>query len=34
MQTEYEEGTYREKLFGKGRAQVSDRHPGAQYRRD
>jgi long-chain alkane monooxygenase len=33
MQTEYGEGTYREKLFGKGRAHVVDRHPGARYRR-
>lgn len=33
MQTEYEEGTFREKLFGKGHARLSDRHPAAQYRR-
>ncbi|MGA7761182.1 MAG: LLM class flavin-dependent oxidoreductase [Candidatus Binataceae bacterium] len=33
MQTEYAEGTFREKLFGKGRSRLLDRHPGARYRR-
>ncbi len=33
MQTEYGEGTFREKLFGKGRSRLPDRHPGARYRR-
>ena len=33
MQTEYAEGTLREKLFGKGHARLLDRHPGARYRR-
>jgi long-chain alkane monooxygenase len=31
MQTEYGEGTYREKLFGPGRSRLADRHPGARY---
>lgn len=33
MQTEYGEGVFREKLFGKGRSRLDDRHPGARYRR-
>lgn len=33
MQTEYGEGTYREKLFGSGRSHLPDRHPGARYAR-
>jgi FMN-dependent oxidoreductase (nitrilotriacetate monooxygenase family) len=32
MQTEYDDGTFREKLFGRGRARLSDRHPGARVR--
>jgi FMN-dependent oxidoreductase (nitrilotriacetate monooxygenase family) len=32
MQTEYGEGTLREKLFGKGHARLRDPHPAAQYR--
>jgi hypothetical protein len=32
MQTEYGEGVFREKLFGKGRSHLVDRHPGARYR--
>jgi len=32
FKTEYEEGTYREKLFGKGQARLKDEHPGAAYR--
>jgi alkanesulfonate monooxygenase SsuD/methylene tetrahydromethanopterin reductase-like flavin-dependent oxidoreductase (luciferase family) len=33
MQTDYGEGTLREKLFGKGHARLLDRHPAARYRR-
>jgi long-chain alkane monooxygenase len=33
MQTDYQEGTFREKLFGRGYARLSDPHPAAQYRR-
>jgi hypothetical protein len=33
MQTEYREGTLREKLFGAGHARLLDRHPAARYRR-
>ena len=33
MQSEYAEGTLREKLFGKGQARLLDRHPAARYRR-
>ena len=33
MQTEYGDGTYREKLFGTGRARLPQTHPGAHYRR-
>lgn len=33
MQTDYQEGTLREKLFGRGHARLLDRHPAAQYRR-
>jgi alkanesulfonate monooxygenase SsuD/methylene tetrahydromethanopterin reductase-like flavin-dependent oxidoreductase (luciferase family) len=33
MQTEYQEGTLREKLFGHGHARLRDPHPAAQYRR-
>ena len=32
MQTEYGEGTFREKLFGRGRSRLLDRHPGSRYR--
>ncbi|MCM3539186.1 LLM class flavin-dependent oxidoreductase [Priestia endophytica] len=32
VKTEYEEGTLREKLFGKGRARLSEEHVGSQYR--
>jgi hypothetical protein len=31
MQTDYGEGTFREKLFGKGRARLPDRHPASRY---
>jgi hypothetical protein len=30
--TSYEEGTLREKLYGKGRHYLADDHPGANYR--
>lgn len=33
MQTDYQDGTLREKLFGPGRARLRDPHPAAQYRR-
>ena len=33
MQKEYQEGTLREKLFGGGRARLSEPHPAAQCRR-
>jgi hypothetical protein len=33
MQTEYQDGTFREKLFGQGRARLRDPHPAAQARR-
>jgi alkanesulfonate monooxygenase SsuD/methylene tetrahydromethanopterin reductase-like flavin-dependent oxidoreductase (luciferase family) len=33
MQTDYAEGTFREKLFGRGRARLLDRHPAARYHR-
>jgi FMN-dependent oxidoreductase (nitrilotriacetate monooxygenase family) len=33
IQTDYGEGTFREKLFGKGRARLLDPHPAARYRR-
>lgn len=33
LKQEYEEGTLREKLFGKGKARLQDDHPGAAYRR-
>jgi hypothetical protein len=32
MQTEYQEGTLREKLLGRGYARLRDPHPAAQYR--
>jgi FMN-dependent oxidoreductase (nitrilotriacetate monooxygenase family) len=32
MQTEYAEGTLREKLYGKGHARLSDDHPGSRPR--
>jgi len=32
MQREYQEGTLREKLFGRGRARLCHPHPAAQYR--
>ena len=31
--TEYETGTLREKLYGRGQARLRDDHPGAKYRR-
>jgi hypothetical protein len=33
MQKDYQEGTLREKLFGRGRARVQSPHPAATYRR-
>ncbi len=33
MQKEYQEGTFREKLYGSGRARVLEPHPAAQHRR-
>lgn len=33
MQTEYADGTYREKLFGPGRRVLAPNHAGARYRR-
>ena len=33
VKTEYEEGTYREKIFGKGKARLSEDHTGASYRK-
>ena len=33
MQKEYQEGTLREKLFGRGNARVQSPHPAAAYRR-
>jgi len=33
MQKDYEEGTFREKLFGKGHARLRAPHPAAHYRR-
>jgi hypothetical protein len=33
MQKEYQDGTLREKLFGRGQARLRDPHPAAQYRR-
>jgi alkanesulfonate monooxygenase SsuD/methylene tetrahydromethanopterin reductase-like flavin-dependent oxidoreductase (luciferase family) len=33
MQSEYQEGTFREKLFGQGRARLQPPHPAAQSRR-
>jgi len=33
MQTEYEDGTLREKIYGAGHARLSLPHPAAQYRR-
>lgn len=33
MQTDYQEGTLREKLFGRGRARLCPPHPAVQYRR-
>lgn len=32
VKKEYEEGTYREKIFGKGQARLSESHSGASYR--
>jgi FMN-dependent oxidoreductase (nitrilotriacetate monooxygenase family) len=32
VKTEYEEGTYREKLFGQGAARLPGNHPAARYR--
>jgi len=32
MQTEYQDGTLREKLLGPGRARLQAPHPAAQYR--
>jgi hypothetical protein len=33
MQTEYQDGTLREKLMGPGRARLRESHPAVQYRR-
>jgi long-chain alkane monooxygenase len=33
MQSEYQDGTLREKLFGKGRARLDHAHPASRYRR-
>jgi hypothetical protein len=33
MQREYQEGTFREKLFGRGRARLREPHPAVRYRR-
>jgi FMN-dependent oxidoreductase (nitrilotriacetate monooxygenase family) len=33
MQTEYQDGTLREKIYGAGHARLSPPHPAAQYRR-
>jgi FMN-dependent oxidoreductase (nitrilotriacetate monooxygenase family) len=33
FKTEYEEGTLREKLYGKGKARLPEHHIGAQYRK-
>jgi len=33
MQTEYQDGTLREKLMGAGRARLREPHPAVQYRR-
>jgi alkanesulfonate monooxygenase SsuD/methylene tetrahydromethanopterin reductase-like flavin-dependent oxidoreductase (luciferase family) len=33
MQTEYRDGTLREKLIGPGRARLREPHPAVQYRR-
>lgn len=33
MQHEYQDGTFREKLFGQGRARLTDPHPAAEARR-
>jgi len=33
MQKDYQEGTLREKLYGRGRARVQSPHPAAAYRR-
>jgi FMN-dependent oxidoreductase (nitrilotriacetate monooxygenase family) len=33
MQHEYNEGTFREKLFGQGRARLQEPHPAVRYRR-
>ncbi len=33
MQHDYQEGTFREKLFGSGHARLSAPHPAARYRR-
>lgn len=33
VKTEYEEGTYREKIFGKGKARLQESHAGAAYRK-
>ena len=33
MQKEYQDGTFREKLFGPGRARLADPHPAAETRR-
>ena len=32
VQTEYAEGTYREKIYGKGQAQLKDNHPGKSFK--
>ncbi len=32
VQSEYTEGTYREKIYGKGQAQLKDNHPGKNFK--
>ncbi|MFJ8260214.1 LLM class flavin-dependent oxidoreductase [Peribacillus asahii] len=34
LKTEYEEGVYREKLFGKGQVRLSEEHIGSSYRKN
>ena len=33
LKKDYAEGTFREKLFGKGNARLPEEHPGARYLR-
>ncbi|MDS8744538.1 hypothetical protein RLK13_08240, partial [Streptococcus pneumoniae] len=32
VQKEYADGTYREKIYGKGQAQLKDNHPGKTFK--